>query len=275
MKLGIVGGGTVGRATARCFMEHHEVRVHDVDPNRATHKLHEVLDCDLVFVCLPTPQKAGSLECDTSYIDSFFALLRIGADVQATKNFVLRSTVPIGTTNRLRERYRMPNLVHSPEFLTARCSVTDAQVPARNIIGVPNWPIMAEDSNRCYPVLYNLYNHRFPGIKTFDMTSDESEAVKLFLNGFFAVKVAYFNEVRCLADKLGLDWDRVIEGMMSDGRIAHSHTKVPGPDGKRGFGGACLPKDLASLVQCMMDAKTPALVASNALLSNSLVKETS
>lgn len=105
-------------------------------------------------------------------------------------------------------------------------------------------------------MLNRLYKSRFPGVPLYMMTSDESEAVKLFTNGFFAVKIAFFNEVRALADKLGLDWERVLGGVLSDGRISHNHTQVPGPDGQRGFGGACLPKDLANLIQCLYDAET-------------------
>lgn len=243
MKIGIIGGGVVGRATARCFMEHGEVKVYDVVRERATHSKEETLACDLVFVCLPTPQVPGSLECDVSALHVFFNGVLDYHD--PSKNFVLRSTVPIGTTKRLAKEYNLPNLVHSPEFLTARCAITDAQVPARNIVGVPNG-----GSNAASVTLALLYRDRFPGVPIHTMSSDESEAVKLFLNSFFAVKVAYFNEINELAEKLGLDWGRVLEGMLSDGRIAHSHTKVPGPDGKYGFGGTCLPKDLANLISC-------------------------
>ena len=80
------------------------------------------------------------------------------------------------------------------------------------------------------------------------MTSDESEAVKLMQNGFSAVKIAFFNEMRCLADDRGLDWTRVMDGLLAGGWINPAHTQVPGPDGKRGFGGGCLEKDLANLI---------------------------
>ncbi len=244
MKIGIVGGGVVGRATARAFIEHvEEVKVYDLMKERRTHGILDVLTCDLVFVCLPTPQKKDSLECDLSHIENFFAARFNSSHV----NFVLRSTVPIGTTKRLSEQYNIPNLVHSPEFLTARCAVTDAHLPSRNIVGVPNAKQVPWTEDGAGRRLHDLYSRRFPGIPVFNMTSDESEAVKLFLNGFFATKIAYFNEVNALARKLDLDWDRVIEGVLSDGRVAHSHTKVPGPDGKYGFGGECLIKDLNSL----------------------------
>ena len=259
MKIGIIGGGTVGRATARAFIEHvDEVRVYDVVKERCTHHPKLVLECDLVFVCLPTPQKQGELTCDVSVIEDFFGK---AVDFRREANFVLRSTVPIGTTRKLREKYNLSNLVHSPEFLTARCAVQDAQMPARNIVGIinPNKLLQIfEDAagwmGECGTKLWNLYHSRFPGVPIHIMTSDESEAVKLFQNSFFAVKVAFWNECRALSDKLGMDWERVLKAVLADGRIGHSHTKVPGPDGKRGFSGTCLPKDLANLVQCMKDA---------------------
>ncbi len=245
MRIGIIGGGVVGRATARAFIEHvEEVRVYDSVKERATHGREDTIICDLVFLCLPTPQKPNSLECNLSAIHEFFSDI---ASLE-NQNFVLRSTVPIGTTKRLSKQYNLPNLVHSPEFLTARCAVTDAHLPSRNIVGVPGLASYGKDRDHLAgDTLCDLYEKRFPGVPCFLMSSDDSEAVKLFLNSFFAVKVAYWNEVNALARKLGLDWERVIEGVLSDGRVSHSHTKVPGPDGKYGFGGSCLPKDLASL----------------------------
>ncbi len=100
------------------------------------------------------------------------------------------------------------------------------------------------------------------------MSSDESEMVKLMTNSFFAVKVAFFNECRCLADKLKMRWEDVVKGVLSDGRISHSHTKVPGPDGRFGFGGACLPKDLSMLCQTITDNHLSALVMSAAGMRN-------
>lgn len=243
MRIGVVGGGVVGRATARTYLEWaEEVRVYDVVPERCTHRLDFVLACDIVFVCLPTPQQKESLECDLSVVEGFFWEYGRWNPVA---NYVLRSTVPIGTTRRLAENYCLPNLVHSPEFLTARCAETDALIPSRNIIGIPgNADVAARE-------LAALYRQRFPGVDYHLMSSDESEAVKLFTNAFFAVKVAFFNEINELACHLNLDWDSVREGILSDGRITANHTRVPGPDGKFGFGGTCLPKDLAMLAAAL------------------------
>lgn len=246
MKVGIIGGGTVGKATFRVFNEFvKDCCVYDRVLERRTDHLVYVLASDIVFVCLPETE-----------VDSFFASLTVGTSL--TTNFVLKSTVPIGFTKRMSVKYSTPNLVHSPEFLTERCALTDAQMPARNIVGLTGNGFNA-------PSLRALYGWRFPGTPLLTMSSDESEAVKLMTNAFFSTKVAFFNEMRMLADRLGLDWDTVHDGILGDGRIAHSHTLVPGPDGKHGFGGKCLPKDLLALMGCMGEAKLdhPLLVAAN------------
>lgn len=248
-RIGIVGGGVVGRATARTFLEHAgEVRVYDTVPERATATLADTLACDLIFVCLPTPPNADgdrAESCNTGYLDFFFREIARNTN----DNYVIRSTVPVGYTRYMAKTYNIPNLCHSPEFLTARCSITDAQIPARNIIGAPSrdqgW------LGNGFTTLQRLYDLRFPGVQTITMSSDESESVKLILNSFFAVKVAFFNEAYSFAKAKGLDWQRIIDGVLSDGRIAHSHTQVPGPDGKRGYGGACLPKDLMNFINCV------------------------
>jgi len=274
MKIGVVGGGVVGSATARTYLEWaDEVRVYDLRAERRSHNLHEVLECDLVFVCLPTPLKDGSLECDLSVVEGFFRDMIHGKGLTgilpkggySARNFVLRSTVPIGTTRMLARDYGLTNIVHSPEFLTARCAMTDAQFPSRNVIGLPNgWT----ERNQCGELLNGLYANRFPGCPVHIMTSDESEAVKLFQNGLFATTVAYWNEVRCLADEKGLNWVTVIKAVLADGRIPRSHCRVPGPDGRRGFGGSCLPKDLSMLVDQLGEA---GVVANAALRRNETI----
>ena len=82
--------------------------------------------------------------------------------------------------------------------------------------------------------------------------------MKLITNGFFAVKVAFFNEVHNLCEASGMDWEDVRQMLLADGRIHPSHTKVPGPDGLTGFGGSCLPKDAAQLGMEMMDMRLDA-----------------
>jgi UDPglucose 6-dehydrogenase len=269
LKIGIVGGGIVGQATARSFLEHVcEVRVYDELPERRTHSLAEVKRCDLVFICLPTPARDDG-GCDISALTNHIKLFLRGCTVP----LVIRSTVPIGTTRLLALANDLP-LIHSPEFLTARCAQVDAQMPSRLVIGYTFQSRTDWESMDALSVVKSLYERRFPHCPIHVMSSDESEAVKLFQNAFFAVKVGFFNEVRNLADNLGLDWDPILRAVLADGRICPSHTNVPGPDGKRGFGGACLPKDLTNLLSCFDKANVPCPISRGAIgYDNTAIKE--
>src|SRR6478752_755295 len=253
MRIGVIGAGVVGQATARCWLEYaDEVRVWDIIRERRFSEYIDVLGSDIIFVCIPETE-----------VDKYFGEYVPTAEGWRGRNFVLKSTVPIGTTRRLREQYGLKNLVHSPEFLTARCAATDAQMPARNIIGIPHGgadgqhdAMVESDQDRWlkkHHPLIALYTSRFPGVQTLLMSSDESEAVKLATNAFFATKISFFNEVHELCQDAHLDWETVLAGILSDGRISHSHTKVPGPDGQEGYGGRCLPKDLAHFVKELKD----------------------
>jgi UDPglucose 6-dehydrogenase len=237
MKIGVIGGGTVGKAVARTYMEFvDEVRVYDeVAERRLDGLVPTIEESDLVFVCLPETR-----------VEEF--VRKYATSGYSDRNYVLKSTVPVGTTRRLREKYGLTNLVHSPEFITARCADTDARVPAVNVIGSPNRLV-----NDCEAIYLELLAHRFPGMGAKLMSSDESETLKLALNAFFGVKIGFFNELKEFCDKAGVDFETIRAGMLADGRITAHHTRVPGPDGKPGFGGACLPKDLKQFIHCQQE----------------------
>lgn len=225
MRVGIIGGGTVGHATARAWMEFAEVRVYDVIPERSTHRLDEIVKCDFIFVCLPG-DKVGNF-------------IRYDMDRGLPPTFI-KSTVPWGTTRRLFD-FGIRNVVHHPEFLTERCAVADACNPAQLVFGFPGlWPGIAD--------MVNVIRKRFPGAKTVLCNSDDSELAKLALNSFFAVKVAFFNELKKMPME---NWENFRDIIIGDGRVTANHTQVPGPDGKYGFGGKCLPKDLQELVNLL------------------------
>lgn len=249
MKIGVVGNGVVGSATARVWLEHcEEVRVYDTVPEKRTHSLAETVgDSDVIFVCLPTPGKADG-ELDTSAVESFFEWVaqESGGDGEPwreSKIFALRSTMPIGGTRRIADAYGIRSMIYYPEFLTARCSFADAANPSRNLIGIDG------EGRPMWVSFYGSIRARFPGVKIFVSSLEAVEAAKLFTNAFFAVKVAFFNEIEEVAGSLGLNWKSIREMMLADGRINPSHTMVPGPDGNRGFGGTCLPKDLRQVVE--------------------------
>lgn len=252
MRIGIIGGGVVGYATAKAYSGWaDEVRVYDVVKERRNHDFDNVVNCDVVFICLPEDK-----------LDEVFSKWAIGYSNRQNANYVLKSTVPVGTTKRLAEQYNLPNLVHSPEFLTERTAVFNAANPRVNIIGCTGRVTSAPSELR------NLYGARFPHVPVVLMSSDESELVKLGTNAFFATKIAFFNELRSYADALGCDWETVVNGMLADGRIHPMHTQVPGPDGKRGFGGKCLPKDLNHFIDGMLAKKLEPMVTTAVHLRN-------
>jgi UDPglucose 6-dehydrogenase len=241
--VGVIGMGFVGGAVYRGFNLYNEIHGYDVDGKKSPSSWEDVLNCDFVFIAVPTPMTTiEGGECDPTYINRVLGQIAED-DYRKETVFVLKSTVPIGTTRRCVEEFGIENLVHSPEFLTERTADADFITPARHIIGgMSEYAIQS---------LWMLYEYRFPGVKIHTMGPEEAEMVKYMANCFFATKIMFFNEMRMLTDKAGADWDRVMNGVLSDGRIGISHTDVPGHDGDMGFGGKCFPKDINALMGVM------------------------
>jgi len=238
-KIGIVGNGFVGSAICKGLNHYHDVKIYDINETKSAHPFEETIRQDIVFVCLPTPMFNDTLSSDTSYVVDFFNTV-ITHDYNSQTIFVIKSTVPIGTTDHICKKYKPLRIVHSPEFLTARSAAIDFITPSRNIVG-------GEEVNGTL-IVKNLYEERFPGVTCHVMKSKESEFVKYFANSFFATKVSFFNEMFLLSNKLNLSWDKIVGGVMSDGRIGISHYQVPGHDGDFGFGGTCFPKDINAFI---------------------------
>lgn len=240
--IGVVGHGFVGSAIVHGFAHYvKEIRIYDKDKSKSGHTFEDTINSDIVFVCLPTPMKdvTGS-ECNLSIIKGFFEEVMDRRDIDCSPVFVIKSTVPVGTTRMLQDKYQALKIVHNPEFLTARNAKIDFITPSRNIVGG-----MKEEARK--PVV-DILKSRFPGVTCLEMTSDESEMVKYMANCFFSVKVMFFNEMKQLAVAMGLDWENLISGVLTDGRIGVSHYQVPGHDGHWGVGGLCFPKDINSMI---------------------------
>lgn len=235
MSVGIIGFGFVGQATAFSFSPTNDVKVYDIDKSKATHSFAQVLKQKFVFVCVPTPMKESG-EQDLSYVEGFFNSIKEYKTDGVI--FILKSTVLPETTKYLKEKYKV-NIVFNPEFLTEKNANLDVLTQSRIIIG--------GDSKLCKKVK-ELYQNRF-GNKHFVITdSTSAELIKYMCNNFLALKVSFVNEFHDMATDLGCDWDSIIDGFTSDPRIGNSHTKTPGPDGKRGFGGTCFPKDINAIL---------------------------
>lgn len=239
MKIGVIGNGFVGSAVANGFSK-YDVKVFDKNPNISQNSLKEVLLQDFVFISVPTPMKdAMGADCNLSIIESCFDEI---SSIGSSAVFIIKSTVPIGTTKNLQNKHSDLNIVHSPEFLTAKFAKEDFLNADRHIVGYTKKKSAGEK-------VIKLFNTSFPNIRTILMNSNESESVKYIANCFFATKVSFFNEIYKLISKLGLDWHSIVEGVMGDRRIGQSHFQVPGHDGDKGFGGTCFPKDINALIK--------------------------
>ena len=260
LSIGIIGNGFVGSSISHGFRHYcSSLKIFDKNPNRSTHNLDAVLKSDFVFVCVPTPMSDNG-KSDLSLINEVFEKAELK---KSEASFIIKSTVPVGTTDSLSEKHKSLNIFHSPEFLTARSAKIDFICPSRNIIGYPSRGDCINKASYCYErlnILKDFFKNRFPGVPCIVMKSKESEFVKYIANCFFATKVSFFNEMFLLSEELDLDWQTLINGVMSDGRIGISHFQVPGHDGDMGFGGTCFPKDINSLISTMKENNLNPLV---------------
>ncbi len=243
--IGIVGRGFVGGAVAFGFSPstgyESIIRIFDKDVDKATHSLEEVVtESDFIFVSVPTPSNAdGSI--NTSILEGAIKDIDLIASDQGTNAVILvRSTIVPGTTRNLSERFPSLKLVFNPEFLTERSANFDFISQARFILGGAT-----EDTEK----VAALYRERFGKTLSCIQTDFESaELIKYVCNVFFATKISFLNEMKLISDKVGANWEDVIEGFVRDGRIGNSHNSVPGHDGKLGYGGSCFPKDVQALI---------------------------
>lgn len=235
--ISIIGNGFVGSAVAYGFSQ-FQPKVYDVDPQRSQCSLDEALAQACIFVCLPTPMvSVEGGKANLSILRGFFKSIE-KRTVDGV--FVVKSTVPVGTTKQLQKTFPQFKFVHNPEFLTAANAKNDFVNADRTVIG-------SSDISALQTVL-ELYQRQFPDIPVHVMTSDESELVKYTANCFLAVKTMFFNEIKLLSESFDADYSKIVAGVTADRRIGISHTKVPGPDGDYGFGGTCFPKDINALI---------------------------
>ena len=243
INIGIVGNGFVGNAIYENLKDKFNVAVFDVVKEKCLNTFSDTINRDLVFVCLPTPMRsAEGAECNLSIINDFFH--RVDKEIKNRNSiFVIKSTVPVGTTKNLNENYKNLKIIHNPEFLTANNAANDFKNSDRNIVGANN------ESDGA--LLLHLFNNLFPNAKNMIVSSNESEMIKYFANTFLAMKVSYFNLIFDTCEKFETSFSNVINGVCSDKRIGYSHSLVPGPDGDRGFGGTCFPKDINALIDTL------------------------
>ena len=242
---GIVGWGYVGKGTELLLRtainrQFYSARIHifDTDKSLCTHNifaLKDLANCKLIFVCVPTPMQEDGT-CYTDIVDSVVNDLKsYGVDPW---RIIIRSTVTIGTAERLGVNFM-------PEFLTERNWKQDVLESKDLVFGVDN--NIEEFKTELKPLFkFDFPVHEGSFYKYHILSTKEAELIKYVRNSFLATKVAFFNEINEYCEKVGLDYNNIKEGVCIDKRIGFAHTAVPGPDGKKGFGGTCLPKDVNS-----------------------------
>jgi len=240
MIIGIVGQGFVGSAIREGLKNFYTIYTYDLDESKcnSTHK--EVCEkSDIIFVCLPTPmRKNGS--CDTRILESAIAAIdKHYSENQTNKPIlVIKSTVPPGTTEIINNKTLL-DVCFSPEFLTEANSFEDFKNQTRIIIGGPR-PSTGK--------IKQMFRKAFPSIPIIKTGTKTAEMIKYFTNCFLATKVIFANEMYDICSASGIDFDKVSEYALHDCRIGKSHLMVPGPDGDRGYGGHCFPKDMEALI---------------------------
>jgi UDPglucose 6-dehydrogenase len=240
-KIGIVGCGFVGGAMYENFNSVFDVNVWDIDEaKRTVDTLESFVEwSDIIFVCVPTPMKENG-DCDTSIVENVVSKI---AKIDNKKYVVIKSTVVPGTSARLAEQFNM-KIGFNPEFLTEANSIKDFHNQELIVIGADDAGLATVIAKIYYQFNYSTGN----GAHIIQRTTKEAELFKYLANCFLATKVMFANEFKILCDKSDVDYSRIADLAMLDSRLGKTHWRVPGPDGKLGFGGSCFPKDTSALL---------------------------
>lgn len=233
MKIAIIGHGFVGKAVDYGF-SHPDIEKVIIDPNYGTTTSNtDISECEFLFVSVPTPMGEGGVIDDS-------ILRRVIGDIEQFNScgiIIVKSTVVPSAISKLSNR-----IVYNPEFLTEKSANEQFVNPVFHILGGDE--SLCEIVEELYEK-YSLCNHA----DTFYMTIEEASFTKYAINCFLATKVLFFNQLYDASKtEPNVNFSVVAKAVGADPRITPSHTKVPGFDGKQGFGGACFPKDVSAFL---------------------------
>ena len=261
MNIGIVGQGFVGNAVYQKFKKFYNVLTYDINKKLCNSSFDNLIEeCNVIFICLPTPMNKDDGSCNISIIDNVLNEIN-----NKNKNILIliKSTIAPHTTLKLNKKYTNLNINFNPEFLTEVNAISDYNNQKRIIIG--------SDNNRNNKI-FDFFKKVFPDAIVVCTSSINAEILKYTTNAFLSVKVSFANEIYSICNEVGSDYSKVIEMLLMDKRIGKSHWKVPGPDGDFGYGGHCFPKDLSELIFFTDKNKTPNNVLKAAKRTNDKVR---
>jgi UDPglucose 6-dehydrogenase len=250
MRFGIVGYGVVGRHLgADVLRAGQPLVIYDKFDARYDNTQAAVNGCDLVFVCVSTPPGLDG-RCDVSAVDDVFTWLRAPLAV-------IRSTVAVGTTDRLQAQTGGRAVVFCPEFIGEGVNAPYNHMAQPPFLVLGGAPFATHAAAQALGYLYNAE------CRLFTTDARTAECIKYAENAFLATKVTFFNEWFDICRALGANWQDFVGGLTLDYRIGASHTQVHEDD--RGWGGRCLPKDTAALLAHVGPETAPLLAAVRAV----------
>jgi UDPglucose 6-dehydrogenase len=231
MKIIIAGYGFVGKAVANSLKDVHELYI--VDPAYNSNRIEQYSHADCMIVCVGTPS-AQDGNCDVSQVESVLYNAPYGMPI------LIKCTIPPDYLEKLITEYPNNDISYSPEFLRAVSADEDFKNQTYMVLG---------GNSANYQFWREVFEDALPKCEAYlNTTVSEASMIKYATNCFLSAKVTFFNQLYDICQAGEIDYDTVRQVLSYDHRIGASHMQVPGPDGSRGYGGACFPKDTNAFV---------------------------